>query len=283
MDILPNALFPQQVNDINICNYAPELLMQRSKIVLDQNVISFLMEGHKEVSYSGGTTKIDAQKVLLMTQGNCLTTEQAQDKVRYRCILLFYSQQKLKDFFVKHNLNPVSATPPQEISPYFVIEKDDFIHAFIHSLELLMKIQPNLSQQMLEAKFEEILLYFLGKFGPALSNFLQYSILQGYELSFRSTVETNKYSAHSLEEIAFLCNMSISTFKRHFEKIYGQTPGKWFKNQKLSRAKELLQLGGVSPKELHKSLGYENLSNFSAAFKNEFGLSPRQFQNELFS
>lgn len=276
MNVLPKALFPQQLNGINICNYAPQLLMQRSKVILEQNVISFLLEGHKEVSYSGGTTKIDAQKVLLMTQGNCLTTEQAFDKVHYRCILLFYSQQKLKDFFVKYSLSSPTTQSLQTLSPYFVVEKDDFIYTFIHSLEVLMKLQPSLSPQMLEAKFEEIMLYLLGKFGSVLSDFLQYSILQGYELSFRSTVETNKYGAMTLEEIAFLCNMSISTFKRHFEKIYGQTPGKWFKVQKLSRAKELLQLGGVTPSELHKTMGYKNLSNFSTAFKNEFGVSPSQ-------
>jgi AraC-like DNA-binding protein len=89
-------------------------------------------------------------------------------------------------------------------------------------------------------------------------------------------VESNVNSNLKLEEIAFLCNMSLSTFKRHFKNEYKQPPGKWLKDKRLKKAKELLQGGDLKASDIYLNIGYNNLSNFSVAFKNKFGISPTE-------
>jgi AraC-like DNA-binding protein len=59
---------------------------------------------------------------------------------------------------------------------------------------------------------------------------------------------------------------------------YGCTPGKYFQLKRLQRAKELLETRKVKASDIYLDFGYENLSNFSAALKNTFGLSPRQLK-----
>jgi transcriptional regulator GlxA family with amidase domain len=49
-------------------------------------------------------------------------------------------------------------------------------------------------------------------------------------------IESNVHSNLKLEEIAFLCNMSLSTFKRHFIVEYNEAPGKWLQDKRLQRA-----------------------------------------------
>ena len=88
-------------------------------------------------------------------------------------------------------------------------------------------------------------------------------------------MESNVYSNLRLEEIAFLCNMSLSTFKRHFTSEYNEAPGKWLKDKRLQKAKELLQEGQLKASDIYLEIGYNNLSNFSIAFKNKFGISPK--------
>lgn len=274
MQVLPNSLFKENLKDVNIYDYVTNTLISKNKVVLEQNVISFLIEGQKEVHFSDKSVEIDNEKILMMMQGNCLMTEQTLNRTQYQSILLFFSKQKLKDFIIKFNL-PKEPSPDNNVSPYFVIEKDDYIRFFIQSLSASLHLDKTVLQKILTVKFEEIMLYLYHKYGAVFSNFLYSHINDAYELSFRTTIEANKYKTLGIEEIAFLCNMSISTFKRHFEEVYKQSPGKWFKSQKLNKAKELLQLGNLSPSELHRTFGYENLSNFSAAFKNEFGRSPK--------
>ena len=70
--------------------------------------------------------------------------------------------------------------------------------------------------------------------------------------------------------------MSLSTFKRNFLSEYEEAPGKWLKSRKLEKAKEILQKGELKPSDIYLDFGYNNLSNFSAAFKNEFGVAPKE-------
>ena len=86
----------------------------------------------------------------------------------------------------------------------------------------------------------------------------------------------NGYSNLKLEEIAFLCNMSLSTFKRHFINEYKTSPGKWLKDKRLEKAKETLEQKKLKPSDIYLNFGYNNLSNFSIAFKNKFGFSPNK-------
>ena len=88
-------------------------------------------------------------------------------------------------------------------------------------------------------------------------------------------MKSKVHSNLKLEEIAFLCNMSLSTFKRHFVNEYNVSPGKWLKNERLQKAKEMLEQG-EKPSEIYLDFGYNNLSNFSVAFKNKFRISPSE-------
>jgi AraC-like DNA-binding protein len=70
--------------------------------------------------------------------------------------------------------------------------------------------------------------------------------------------------------------MSLSTFKRHFIKEYKISPGKWLQDKRLQKAKETLEEGNLKPSDIYLNFGYNNLSNFSIAYKNKFGYSPNK-------
>jgi AraC-like DNA-binding protein len=70
--------------------------------------------------------------------------------------------------------------------------------------------------------------------------------------------------------------MSVSTFKRVFQKHYQQSPIKWFQNQRLEYAAYLLIKEKRKSSEIFDLVGYENHSNFIKAFKNKFGTTPKK-------
>ena len=127
----------------------------------------------------------------------------------------------------------------------------------------------------MELKFEEIMLYLADKYGQSFLGYLHSLLINERELSFKVVVEKNMFTNLNIEEIAFLCNMSVSTFKRKFISIYQESPGKWFQQKRLNKAKEILINIEAIPSENFMDFGYDSLSNFSAAFKNEFGYSPK--------
>ena len=98
------------------------------------------------------------------------------------------------------------------------------------------------------------------------------------EIRIRQAVLTHMDSHITVEELAFLCNMSLSTFKRRFDSLYGTSPSKWLLQQRMKKAAELLKGGDLKPSEIYYGLGYENLSSFIQSFKQIHGVTPKQYQ-----
>jgi len=97
-------------------------------------------------------------------------------------------------------------------------------------------------------------------------------------LQFIQTIENNKLNKLTIKELSFLSNMSVSTFKREFEKNFNSSPSKWFQDKRLEQAAYLLKIKSKRPSDIFEEIGYENLSNFIQAFKTKFGVTPKQYQ-----
>lgn len=278
MDIinLPENLFEGNHNslELQIANYEVYKNASKNKINLNKNVISFLLDGQKDIHFSNDIVSINDTQSLLISSSNFLLTEIVGTS-SYRCLLFFFSQKNISDFLLKHspqfNQNKSTIT-----APYFLIEKDNFIVHYINSLKHSFGLHKTISQKILELKFEEIMLYLANKYGQPFFDYLNSLLISERELSFKKIIEKNLYANLNIEEVAFLCNMSASTFKRKFISIYQESPGKWFQQKRLNKARELLLNNKATPSEIYMEFGYDSLSNFSTAFKNEFGYSPKQ-------
>jgi len=279
---LPDHFFQSHdaLPELNIFNYGVRDNSNKNKINMSKHVLSFLMEGQKEVHFSNKSVSINIDQSLVIASGNFLMTEHVGNTY-FRCLLFFFPQKNVEDFFVKYpQLNFKRKTNTEhEPQPYFRLQKDEFITHFIISLEGICHLQHSISQKILQLKFEEIMLYLAHKYNDEFLIFLKSLLVDERKFSFKTIIQKNVYTNLNLEEIAFLCNMSLSTFKRQFLQIYEVSPGKWFQRMRLNKAREMLNGNKVKPSDIYMDFGYDSLSNFSAAFKNEFGYSPKQVQS----
>jgi AraC-like DNA-binding protein len=275
--LAPDHAFP----DVWVYDYRMDKEVIKSKVQLNQHVFSFLQNGHKQVHFAHTSAAVNELQSILIRNGNCLVTELLNEEAVYFCKLFFFSSKCLEDFLLKFNINPAHHRLPAQETPFFIIETDTYLSLFVHSLSALMTLKPAQEKAWLLVKFEEIMLYLWQKYGDAFLNYICSLVEKDDKLSFRKKVETHVLSNLKLEEIAFLCNMSLSSFKRHFVSEFNEPPGKWFQRKRLHKARELLQNGQLKPSEIYLELGYHNLSNFSAAFKNEFGVSPARFVQDV--
>lgn len=272
---IPQDLFhAENVSELNVFDYYATEDHLNSKVTLRQHVISFLVHGQKKIHFSHDTVEVNNQYAVMMASGNCLMSECLSDSNSYQSILLFFSPQNLSSFFLKYPQYVRAKVEAQ--SAFFVLEQDNYIQHLVTSLQLYLQKPQLLNPAILTLKWEEIMLYLIDKYGEAFVEFLQSLLHNQQEVSFRKVIEDNLYTNLNLEELAFLCNMSLSTFKRHFTSIYHESPGKWLQAKRLERAKEMLSHGEMKASEIYQLFGYENLSNFSAAFKHQFGVTPRQ-------
>ncbi len=244
----------------------------KSKVNLSMNMFSFLQVGKKQVHFADTSIAVNKEQSLLIKKGNSLWTELLDVENVYYCKLLFFSESKLQEFLNKHS--KTDSYKKDEI-PYFVIENDAYISNYLNSLSAITSVSTPFTENFLSVKFEEIMLYLVNKYGDKFELYL-HSLIAKEVSPFKKVLESNIHSNLKLEEIAFLCHMSMSTFKRNFISEYNTSPGKWLQDKRLQKAKETLEEGKLKPSDIYLDFGYNNLSNFSTAFKNKFGKSPKE-------
>lgn len=272
---LPDELDVDASQDIELFHYRSSNELSKQQIVLNRNTFSFLIEGTKEVYFDHASYAIENDQFLLMKSGHCLMTEKlSSENKNYTSLLLFFSNDQLRKFVRKHELSLVAQTEPQSV---YAFSYDVFIQGFVNSMVTLSQLPEAQRGRLIEIKLEEILLYLLesGK-TDFVASLLHQSDDHGQH--FIKTIESNQLNKLTVKELAFLCNMSVSTFKRAFEKHYQETPMKWFQNKRLEHANRLLIKEHRRPTDIFLEVGYESLSSFVQAYKMKFGVTPKQHQ-----
>ncbi len=274
---LPEDLTPLESSEILVYDYHALNESSKQQVDLSMNAFSFLQEGHKEVFSDSIPTSIDNNRFLLMKAGKCLMTEtfSAQDQ-SYRSILLFFSDETVLKFSRKYSITLSKPKKRETIRP---IPYDAFTRSFVQGILALNQLSKKNRKRILQIKFEELFIYLLDSMG---NDFLECLIedVNDYDVHFHQVIQHNKLKKLTLNELAFLSNMSLSTFKRKFEKEFNAPPSKWFLEKRLEHAALLLKNEKRRPSDIFEEVGYESLSNFIQAFKIQFGKTPKQYQSE---
>lgn len=270
---IPNHLIQEDSPPpLGLIDYRVAGNAMRNRILYTQNVISFMIQGSKEIHMQEPPLSFDQSHFAIITSSRCLMTEISANG-QYRSLLFFFNDEILRSIWLKHMdaFQEVETKAEALLLPY-----DPYLLQFRNSLELLCRTNsPSLA--LLTAKLEEFLLYVLQRRPQQLIALLNNSKSKT-EVDFRNVVENNLFSNLSVEELAFLCNMSISTFKRHFHKFYETSPSRFIQEQRMKMAGQLLRRKKL-PSEIYNLVGYDSYSNFARAFKQYYQMSPRQYQN----
>lgn len=80
----------------------------------------------------------------------------------------------------------------------------------------------------------------------------------------------------SIDVLSKTAMMSSTKLKTKFKTVYGMKLYEYYNRNRLEKARELLQSGRYSVKEVGLDIGFSNLSNFAKAFKKEFGILPNE-------
>ena len=92
-------------------------------------------------------------------------------------------------------------------------------------------------------------------------------------------IEQNFQNDISVEGIASFCGLNRTYFGRIFKETVGSSPQQFLLNYRMAKAAELLKLTSLSISDIGNAVGYPNQLHFSRAFKNVYGISPREWRN----
>ena len=256
-------------NEISLFYYEKELDSTKLKINLKQNVLIFILNGTKEI-YLENKIKFTNNEFAIINSTKCLMTEKKQNNSKtYKSLLLFYNNQIIEDFIVLNKLKIKLNTIKNE---YVNFKHDKFTSNFKNSLIEISKSNLKENNNLLKNKLYELFYYLIEIYPHLMLEFI--SLNQNKEdIQFKIKIENNIFNNLDLNELAYISNMSISTFKRKFVAIYGITPKKYMLSKRMDYAKKMLNYG-IKSNLLFEKIGYLNLQTFIRAYTNYYGHPP---------
>lgn len=254
----------------------------KNRIVLNQNMINLLVSGTKTVIYPDATAVVNAGELVVLSTGNVLTSELLAGKDQFTSILFYFSNEVFNRFLIKYEYLLKQTTAKAHKQPFLIFRQDNFIKHFITSLQTMLSSGGNLPAEIRLLRIEELLLY-LFQSDPERFHAIEILTRDKQQLQIRKVVESQIGQPTTVDDLAFLCHMSTSTFKRKFSEIYQTSPQKWLLARRLELAANLLKSFDESPSGIYMKVGYQNHSSFSKAFRNYFGSTPSDFQQKHLS
>ena len=273
-DILPG--WQQPDSGITLHHYTAQSAALKEMAVLQTNAVSLVIKGSKTMHFLAGTVNVNDSEIHLLSSGNCIASVSLSRP--FESILIFFDDKILSGFYLTHGELVDKLKKNRKILPesYVAIKKDGFINNYIQSLLLMLSGEKQVSESMKQLKLNELLLYLLENRTDSFLSFQDTGKSGNIEARIRKVLEANKLNNLNVEELAFLCNMSTSTFKRHFNKIYNSSPNQWLNEQKMLLAWKLLSEQGEKPGDIWLQLGFETHTGFTKSFKKRFGKLPKE-------
>ena len=154
---------------------------------------------------------------------------------------------------------------------------DQLFKAYRESIEILINNPDLADEQMIETKIREFVLLISKSQNMSTVDFLS-SMFKLNPTEFKSTIQNNLYSNLTVQQMAQLCAMSTSSFKRKFKETYHESPKKFVAEKKLEKAKNLLKNSSERISTIAYDCGFDTISTFNRSFKSKIGISPSEYR-----
>ncbi|PCJ66103.1 MAG: hypothetical protein COA58_08505 [Bacteroidetes bacterium] len=254
---------------------------ERSRINLTQHLIAFGIEGEKYFHSLEDDTVLYKNEAIFLKKGLFLTTEKVLESNNYKSILFFFDDNLLLDFFNRNGKYFMNLNSKKVSESYFKFKHGSNLEAYINSLLPYFENESLLTEPLFKVKFEELLLNLvLSDKEHIFKNFL-INLNKKNSYSLSEFMKNNFTRNLRIQDFAYLNGMSVSSFKRNFEKAFYLTPAKWLKEKRIEKAEFLLQASDKNVSEVAMEVGFENPSHFIQVFKSYYGVTPKKYQKKF--
>jgi AraC-like DNA-binding protein len=252
--------------------------------VAEQACFLYMLKGEMEYQSEDDHLKISTHQALLL---NCINSgKQIQDTNSGsdgEIVIVTFHLDILKKVYDKEI--PKIFKPNNQITNQSrgAINNDFLIRKYIEGLLFYFENPSLVNDEILILKLKEIILLLSQSQEAETIQVILSQLFSPTIYTFKQIIEANLFSPISVEELAQKINLSVSSFKREFKKLYNDSPANYIKTKRLERAAELLLVSNERITDIAFNCGFNDLANFTKSFHDRFSTSPSNYrlkQNE---
>jgi AraC-like DNA-binding protein len=239
--------------------------------LVEEHTLCNLLSGNIEFFTEDGLRILQSGDSVLVKRNKLLKVRKFPENNKTPCksVNITLSQELLHTYALESNISPQECTSNTAVEGLQAHPLLDGLFASIRSYEhCLHLLTPNLARLKV---FESI--GILMETHPNLKSPL-FRFAPAHRIDLEQFMVKNFTFNVPLEQFAKRSGRSLSTFQRDFEKVFSTTPSRWLRTKRLEYAHYLIKERCETPSDAYLKSGFENLSHFSAAFKDYFGYNP---------
>ncbi len=245
----------------------------------DEACFLYILDGQNQTISENSVTLASEREALLMKCGSYYTRMLPSDKTGlYEAVAIHFYPEVMKKIY-------------KDQLPYFLkienhaqslnitkLQSDEMIQKYIENVLFYFKHPEIVTEELLELKLKEIMVLLGNSNRSKEVREILNSLFTPRAFSFKEVIHAHIFSNLSLEELAEITNLSVSSFKREFKKIYQDSPANYMRSKRLEKAKDLLLMSELTISEIAYDCGFNDLTGFSRSFKEKFGESPSEYK-----
>jgi AraC-like DNA-binding protein len=246
----------------------------------EYNYIIFVITGEKNLYATDNSWNLKSGNAVFVKKGACIIEKVEGDIL---CLMAFFIPDSYLANFLLENKsllkNPEKSASKNDL--IIPLDVNEMMLAYYESVIPYFSSIVKPPEDLLELKFKELLFNIISNpNNQLLNNFLQ-SLVSPQANNIQPVIEANFWYNLKLEDYAKLCNRSLSSFKRDFFSVYGESPAKWLLKKRLAYSLPLLNDSNKSIADIAFDCGFEDSTHFSHAFKKQYNVSPLKYRQNL--
>ena len=247
--------------------------------VAEQACFLYMLKGEMQYQFDDDPINIPANHSLLL---NCISSgkqiHQSTTNSPGEVVIVTFHPDILQKIYerelplVLQSGNKVTNQSSQRIN------NDFLIHKYIEGLLFYFENPSLVNDEILILKLKEIILLLSQTQEAATIQVILSQLFSPATYTFKQIIEANLFSQNSMEELAQKTNVSVSSFKREFKKLYNDSPANYIKTKRLERAAELLMSSDERITDIAMDCGFNDLANFTKSFHDKYDSTPTNYR-----
>ena len=266
-----------EIGDFLFAEFTCGIADEKAALWAHQDYLVHVLTGKKTWHTTEGIFAADPGDSVFFKKGAAIVEQHLEVEF---CLLMFFIPDDLVRGTVREIAGSLGTAHSSgaPIQSAVRVVNDTALSAFFESMRTYFAGKERPSEPLLRLKLKELVISILSSGrNPALAAYFR-SLGDSNAPSVAEIMETNFRFNLSLEEYARLCHRSLSSFKREFQAGFQTSPGKWLLGKRLDYAAALFRTSQRNVTEIAFDSGFEDVSHFSRAFKNRFGVPPMAYR-----
>lgn len=250
--------------------------------VAEQACFLYMLKGEMEYQSTGDHLKIPTHHSLLL---NCVNSgKQIHDTgsdSEGEVVIVTFHPDILKKVYDKEI--PLIFKPNNQITNQSrrAISNDFLIQKYIEGLLFYFENPSLINEEILVLKLKEIILLLSQTQDAETIQVILSQLFSPAAYTFKQVIEANLFEQVGVEDLAQKTNLSVSSFKREFKKLYDNSPANYIRTKRLERAAELLLVSNERITDIAFNCGFNDLANFTKSFHDRYKVSPSNFRLKI--